>query len=280
MATKKKKGMNVELNNFDFDEQDIARMQQERAGAAERVAKFNKDFEPTGSAFKDTGLLSGTSRDIKTMRTIDTFLDKAADRAATVRAQDAGLEVERGKIGVDKTRNTLFGKQIDNQFELGKGELILGKGELDINRAILDMQQDRYKNVTKPSDKLSLAERAATARVGAAESGFELSEDLFKETSKYLKDGKPAEAGAVATPATPAPLDPLTSSTKIPQSFGYEPYPDVLESAPITNYGKGILPQIGGSAVEGIKLLGRTAARITAKDPLSPSRRYKRKVNK
>lgn len=279
MATKKKKGMNVELQDFDFDEQDIARMQQERAGAAERVAKFNKDFEPTGSAFKDTGLLSGTSRDIKTMRTIDTFLDKAADRAATVRAQDAGLEVERGKIGVDKTRNTLFGRQIDNQFELGKGELTLGKGELDINRAVLAMQQDRYNTVTKPSDKLSLAERAATARVGTAEAGFELSEDLFKETSKYLKDGKPAEASAAA--ATPkVALDPLASSTNVQQFAGYEPYPDILEAAPITNYGKGILPQIGGSAVEGIKLLGRTAARITAKDPLSPSRRYKRKVNK
>ena len=279
MATKKKKGMNVELNDFDFDEQDIARMQQERDGAAERVAKFNKDFEPTGSAFKDTGLLSGTSRDIKTMRTADAFLDKAADRAATVRAQDAGLEVERGKIGVDKTRNTLFGRQLDNQMELGIGELTLGKGELDINRAVLNMQQDRYNNVTKPSDRMSLAERAATARVGTAEAGFELSEDLFKETSKYLKDGKPAESSAAAV-APKVALDPLVSSTNAQQFAGYEPYPDILEAAPITNYGKGILPQIGGSAVEGIKLLGRTAARITAKDPLSPSRRYKRKVNK
>lgn len=214
MATKKKKGMNVELNDFDFDEQDIARMQQERAGAAERVAKFNKDFEPTGSAFKDTGLLSGTSRDIKTMRTADAFLDKAADRAATVRAQDAGLEVERGKIGVDKTRNTLFGRQIDNQFELGKGELILGKGELDINRAILSMQQDRYNNVTKPSDRLSMAERAATARVGTAEAGFELSDDLFDETSKYLKDGKPVSTDPVATPA----LTPTTSAVLEPEN--------------------------------------------------------------
>lgn len=280
MAEKKKKGMNVELQDFDFDEQDIARLQQERAGAAERVAKFNKDFEPTGSAFKDTGLLSGTSRDVKTIRTIDTLLDKAADRKATVRAQDAGLEVERGKIGVDQTRNTLFGRQLDNQMELGLKDFELGKGELDINRAVLSMQQDRYNNVTKPSDRLSMAERAATARVGTAEAGFELSDNLFKETEKYLKAGKPTEASAVAAPATPVALDPLTSNDNTPQFFGYEPYPDILEAAPITSYGKGILPQIGGSAVEGIKLLGRTAARITAKDPLSPSRRYKRKVNK
>lgn len=280
MATKKKKGMNVELNDFDFDEQDVERIQQERAGAAGRVAKFAKGFNPTGSAFKDTNLLSGTSRDVKTMRTMDALLDKAADRAATVRAQDAGLEVERGKIGVDAVRNTIFDKQVGNQMELGLKDLELGKGELDIDRAVLAMQQDRYNNTTKLSDKLSLAERAAGARVGAANAGFELSDSIFKETSKYLKDGKPAKTDAVASPATPVALDPLVSSTKVPKFYGYEPYPDVLEAAPITHYGKGILPQIGGAAVEGIKLLGRTASRITAADPLSPSRRYRRKVNK
>lgn len=205
MATKKKKGMNVELNDFDFDEQDVARMQQERAVAADRVAKFTKDFEPTGSAFKDTNLLSGTSRDIKTMRTMDALLDKAADRAATVRAQDAGLEVERGKIGVDQTRNTLFGRQIDNQMELGLKDLDLAEGELGINKAVLSMQQDRYNNVTKPSDRLSMAERAATARVGTAAAGFELSDNLFKETEKYLKDGKPVSTDPVAAPIPTTP---------------------------------------------------------------------------
>ena len=206
MTTKKKKGMNIELNDFDFDEQDVARMQQERAGAADRVAKFTKDFEPTGSAFKDTNLLSGTSRDVKTMRTMDALLDKAADRAATVRAQDAGLEVERGKIGIDKTRNTLFRRQLDNQMELGVGDLTLRKGALDIDRAILGMQKDRYNNVTKPSDMMSLAERAVTTRVGIEEAGFELSDDLFAETSRYLKEDKPAEADSVAMPTnTPAP---------------------------------------------------------------------------
>lgn len=273
MAEKKKKGMNVELQDFDFDEQDIARIQQERAGHAEKVAQFKRDFVPTGSAFKDTAAMSGTSRDVKMMMHYDDLLNKAADRKATVRSQDAGLEVERGKIGVEQTRNTIFDKQIDNQIEFEKGEL-------DINKAILSMQQDRYNNITKPSDRLSMAERAAAARVGTAEAGFELSDNLFKETEKYLKGGKPVKTDAVASPTTPVALDPLASSTKVPQFSGYEPYPDVLEAAPITHYGKDILPQIGGSAVEGIKLLGRTAARITAADPLSPSRRYKRKVNK
>jgi hypothetical protein len=189
MATKKKKGMNVELNDFDFDEQDIARMQQERAGAAERVAKFNKDFEPTGSAFKDTGLLSGTSRDIKTMRTADTFLDKAADRAATVRAQDAGLEVERGKIGVDKTRNTLFGRQLDNQMELGTGELTLKKGELDLNKDIFRQTSDRYKKYGEVADKLNTRKLAMETQVIGDEFGLE-GDDITKGMAgKYLGKG-------------------------------------------------------------------------------------------
>jgi len=208
MAEKKKKGMNVELQDFDFDEQDIARIQQERAGHAEKVAQFKRDFVPTGSAFKDTAAMSGTSRDVKMMMHYDSLLDKAADRKATVRAQDAGLEVERGKIGVDQTRNTLFGRQIDNQMELGLKDLDLAEGELGINKAVLAMQQDRYNNVTKPSDRLSMAERAANARVGTAEAGFELSDDLFDETSKYLKDGKPASTDSVATPT----LTPTTTS--------------------------------------------------------------------
>ena len=270
-AAKRKKG-EVEIGDFDLDALDVSTIRNERTQAAKRVDAFNQNFTPTGDVFKDIDLLSGTSRDVKSIRQADLLLDKAADRAATVRGQDAGLEVERGKIAVDTKRNDLFGKQIDGQLELGMGEL-------DINKAVLGMQQDRYNNVTRPSDKLSLAERAASTRVGAAEAGFELSDDLFKETSKYLKDGKPAEASAVATPTTVA-LDPLAARTNIPQSSGYEPYPDILEAAPITNYGAGMLSQLGGSAVEGVKLIGRTAARIGRLDPLSPSRRYKRKVNK
>lgn len=272
MAAKKKNGAEVQFGDFDLDKVDVERIRNERAGAAERVATFNQSFTPTGDAFKDTGRMSGTSRDVKSMRQADLLLDKASDRGATVRGQDIQLELGQGELGIAQTRNTLFGKQIDDQMKLGSGEL-------DINKAVLGMQQDRYNNVTRPADKLAMAERAATARVGTAEAGFELSDDLFKETSKYLKDGKPAEVSAVATPTTVA-LDPLTARTNIPQSSGYEPYPDILEAAPITNYGAGVLSQLGGSAVEGVKLIGRTAARIGRLDPLSPSRRYKRKVNK
>jgi hypothetical protein len=231
------------------------------------------------------------------MRQADLLLDRAADRGVAVRGQDIQLELGRGEIGVNTERNRINEKGIDVQKELGLGELEvnrdrnrihekgidkqyeLGKGELNLNQDIFLQQAARYRKYGEPADKLTMAERAATARVGAAESGFELSEDLFKETSKYLKDGKPTESSATAA-APKVALDPLVSSTNVQQFAGYEPYPDILEAAPITYYGKGILQQIGGSAVEGIKLIGRTAARITAKDPLSPSRRYKRKVNK
>ncbi len=189
MATKKKKGMNVELNDFDFDEQDVARMQQERAGAADRVAKFTKDFEPTGSAFKDTNLLSGTSRDVKTMRTMDALLDKAADRAATVRGQDAGLEVERGKIGVDTVRNTIFDKQVGNQMELGLKDFELGKGELDLNKDIFGMTRDRYNKYGETADKLNVRKLAMETQVIGDEFGLEEGDVTKGIAGEYLGKG-------------------------------------------------------------------------------------------
>lgn len=268
-------------------------VQYEADSSQARVDDYFRKNPMTGDPFKDIGGLLATRDDRNRAIAARKSLDAAADRDVTMRGQDVTKELGLGEIGVRKDANNVarMGHQLGFDAEMGRTaayergqnqQFELGKGELDINRAVLGMQQDRYDNVTKVSDRLSLAEKAAGARVGAAESGFELSDDLFKETSKYLKDGKPAEGSKVAAPtSTPAAaLDPLTSSTKVQQFSGYEPYPDVLEAAPITHYGKGILPQIGGSAVEGIKLLGRTAARITAADPLSPSRRYKRKVNK
>ena len=244
------------------------RMQQEADASQARVDDYFKKNPMTGDVFQDIGGLLATREDRKRATKAMEYMEAEEERGVTRREQDIGLELGRGELGI--------------RADVNKINKELGLGELDINRSVLSMQQDRYNNVTKPSDRLSMAERAATARVGTAEAGFELSDDLFKETSKYLKNGKPAEGSKVAAPmSTPAAaLDPLTSATKVQQFSGYEPYPDVLEAAPITHYGKGILPQIGGAAVEGIKLLGRTAARITAADPLSPSRRYKRKVNK
>ena len=266
-------------------------IQYEADSSQARVDDYFRKNPMTGDPFKDIGGLLATRDDRNRAIAARKSLDTAADRDVTMRGQDITKELGLGEIGVRKDANNVarMGHQLGFVAEMGRTaayergqnqQFELGKGELDINRAVLSMQQDRYNNVTKVSDRLSLAEKAAGARVGATDAGFELSDALFKETSKYLKDGKPVKTGAVASPATTVALDPSVSSTKVPQFSGYEPYPDVLEAAPITHYGKGILPQIGGSAVEGIKLLGRTAARITAADPLSPSRRYKRKVNK
>ena len=195
MTEKKKKGMNVELNDFDFDEQDIARAQQERAGHAEKVAQFKKDFVPTGSAFKDTAAMSGTSRDVKMMMHYDALLDKAADRKATVRAQDAGLEVERGKIGVDKTRNTLFGRQIDSQMELGVGDLTLRKGVLDLDKDIFGMTKDRYDKYGEVADKLNTRRLAMETQVIGDEFGLE-----GDGITKGMAGGYLGEGDSVAKP--------------------------------------------------------------------------------
>ena len=65
------------IDDFDLpDEVQVRRLEQERAGAADRVATFNSNFVPTGSAFKDTSALSGTSRDVKRTREIDTLLEQ------------------------------------------------------------------------------------------------------------------------------------------------------------------------------------------------------------
>jgi len=265
MATKKKKGMNVELNDFDFDEQDIARMQQERAGAAERVAKFNKDFEPTGSAFNDTGLLSGTSRDIKTMRTIDTFLDKAADRAATVRAQDAGLEVERGKIGVDTARNTIFDKQIDNQMELGLKDIDLGKGELDLNKDIFKQTSDRYKKYGEPADIMNLTEKAAGIREGLGDIGLEMGDETMSSVNRFIK------GDSVAKPSQTTMIDEAqTMYNQVPEQF-----PNSVTGLPTLSYeSKGVSP-IFQAANLGV-MLGKKINRAATPARSSLRRRIKK----
>lgn len=248
------------------------RMQQEADASQARVDDYFKKNPMTGNVFQDIGGLLATREDRKRATKAREYMEAEEGRGVTRREQDIGLELGRGELGI--------------RADVNKINKELGLGELDINKSILSMQQDRYNNITKPSDKLSMAERAAGARIGAAEAGFELSDNLFKETSKYLKDGKPAGANSVAAPAASA-VTPTTSTAvdslaaaDAPAFSGYAPYPDILEATPITHYGKGIIPQIGGAAVEGVKLLGRTAASIPISTPFSTPRRYKRKVNK
>ena len=264
-------------------------IQSEADSSQAKVDEYFRKNPMTGDPFKDIGGLLATRGDRDRATAARKSLDSAADRNVTMRGQDITKELGLGEIAVKKDANQVarMGHALDFTADTGrtaayeKGQnqqFELGKGELDLNKNIFNQTAERYKKYGEPADVMSLTEKAAGVRAGAADAGFELSDHVFKETSKYLKDGKQAEPSAVAA-APKVALDPLASSTNVRQFSGYAPYPDILEAAPITNYGKGILPQIGGSAVEGIKLLGRTAARITAADPLSPSRMYKRKVN-
>ena len=205
MAEKRKKGSAVEFGDFDMDEATINRIKSERAESADRVARFNSTFVPTGSAFKDTSALSGTSRDVKNMRQADLLLDKAADRGVAVRGQDIQLELGRGELGVNREKNRISEKGIDVTRELGLVELEvnrdrnrisekgidrqyeLGKGELNLNQDIFAQQVSRYRKYGEPADLFALTERAANTRVGAEQAGLELSDDLLKATEKYLK---------------------------------------------------------------------------------------------
>lgn len=241
MAEKRKKGSAVEFGDFDMDEATINRIKAERAESADRVARFNSTFVPTGSAFKDTSAFSGTSRDVKNMRQADLLLDKAADRGAVVRGQDIQLELGRGEIGVNTERNRINEKGIDVQKELGLGELDvnrdrnrisekgidkqfeLGKGELNLNQDIFLQQAARYRKYGEPADLFALTERAANTKIGAAEAGLELSDSLTKETEKYLKgESKKPESVAAPIPmntTVPEELAPVSRASIIGQYF-------------------------------------------------------------
>lgn len=178
MAEKRKKGSAVEFGDFDMDEATINRIKAERAESADRVARFNSTFVPTGSAFKDTSAFSGTSRDVKNMRQADLLLDKAADRGVVVRGQDIQLELGRGEIGVNRDKNRISEKGIDVTRELGLGELDvnreknriiekaydqhfkLGEGELQLNRDVFDQGVARYNKYGEPMDKLNVSQKA------------------------------------------------------------------------------------------------------------------------
>lgn len=182
MAPEKKKRP---IDDFELpDAVQVNRLEQERAGAADRVATFNANFVPTGSAFKDTGMLSGTSRDVKRTREIDALLDKSSDRAVTMRGQNVQYDLGLGEIDVNKDRNRINEKGIDVTRELGMGEL-------GLNKDIFGATQERYKKYGEPADQLGVARMAAETRAGYEELGYELPEALTEFNSKYI--GKTAE---------------------------------------------------------------------------------------
>jgi len=185
MVAKKKK----EINDFEMpNAEDLALLKQERAGSAERVAQFNKDFVPTGSAFKDTGLMSGTSRDIKRTREIDTLFSKASDRQATTRGQDMEFTSQAGNIAMNQDRNRIMEKQGDQTFKLGEGEL-------GLQQDMFGATKERYERVGKRSDDLNLMRLSAEVAGGYDDLGFERPEMLQDITKEY---------GGVAKPEAPA----------------------------------------------------------------------------
>lgn len=185
MAEKKKK---TEVNDFEMpNAEDIDLLKQERAGSAARVAQFNKDFVPTGSAFKDTGVMSGTSRDVKRTREIDALFSKAADRQATTRGQDMDFTSNAGTIAMNQDRTRVMEKQGDQQFQLGEGELAFNKG-------IFDATQDRYNKIGVHSDKLNLAKLSAEVTGGFADIGLDPSENIKSITEQYGSVAKPTPA--------------------------------------------------------------------------------------
>ena len=202
MAAKKKNGAEVQFGDFDLDKVDVERIRNERAGAAERVATFNQSFTPTGDAFKDTGKMSGTSRDVKSMRQADLLLDNASDRGATVRGQDIQLELGRGELGVNTERNRITEKAYDQNYEVEKGGL-------GLNRDIFDQSVARYKKYGEPMDKINTTNAAIKSKYVADEIGIKGGTAFNGLTPEFY--ASPKEEVAKAPETTQAAMQNLLS---------------------------------------------------------------------
>jgi hypothetical protein len=241
MAEKKKK----EIADFEMPTaEDLARINEERTGAAARVAEFNKTYVPTGSAFKNMALKSGTSRDIKMMMHADNLLSKSADRQKDTRGQDMEFTSQAGNIAMSQDRNRIMEKGGDQQFKLGEGEL-------DFNRGIFDATQERYRKYGEASDILNLGVQAARAGVEFDEYGIELTPEM-----KKLREG----TAGVAKPEGAAPIgEDSIFYNKIPDAV-QDTTPDWLKPMDYRNYNTTGVPAIDvtlGALNEGAKSLFR-----------------------
>ena len=176
-ATPKKKRP---IDSFEIpDAEEIEMLKQERTLSADRVARFNKEFVPTGSAFKDTAALSGTSRDVKRMAAIDNILQRSADREVTMRGQNVQYDLGVGEIEVNKERNRITEKGYDQHHEVGMGEL-------QLNRDIFDRTKERYDKYGEPLDKLGVARAAAGTQATFDDLGYEMPTVLEEFRPKYV----------------------------------------------------------------------------------------------
>lgn len=246
MAAKKKNVAGVQFGDFDLDKIDVERIRNERAGAAERVATFNQSFTPTGDAFKDTGRMSGTSRDVKNIRVADALLDRAADRGATVRGQDVELELGRGELGVNTERNRITEKYYDQNYEVEKGGL-------GLNRDIFDQSVARYNKYGEPMDKINTTNAAMKSQYVSDEIGIKTGkafetlapEFLNGDGVKVAKPTKIMEEADIQYNNVPDEQRPdFDSSTA---------FPEYLRKKDYSQYQTPLL----GALNEGVKSLGR-----------------------
>lgn len=239
--TKKKK----EAGDFELpNAENLETLKQERAASAEKVAQFKSNFVPTGSAFKDTGALSGTSRDVKRTREIDTLFSKAADRQATTRGQDMEFTSNAGVIDMNRDRTRVMEKQGDQQFKLGEGEL-------GLNQDIFNTTQERYKKYGEKGDQINLG-------MQAARSGVEL-DDYGLEPNDFVNGVRGTVAG-VAKPESKALIDENSIYyNKIPDA-PTDDTPDWLKPMDYRKYNTTGVPAIDvtlGALNEGSKSLMR-----------------------
>lgn len=248
-----------------------------------RVDDYFRKNPMTGDPFKDIGGLLATREDRNRSSQARKYMDEEAGREVTTRGQDIQFELGRGEIGVNTERNRINEKGIDVQKELGLGELEvnrdrnrvtekgidkqfdLGQGELGLNKDIFDQTVKRYNEVGRPADLFNLTEKAAGVKVGAAESGLELSDSLVAETEKYFRGG-PAKK-------TAAPVDEsgIYFDKVLPQ------FPDKITGIPtLAPESSGVSP-IFQAANLGV-MAGKAINRL-ATPPRSSIRRKVRKVN-
>jgi len=196
MAEKKK------VTDYALSEQDFANIRQSRSDSINRIAKFNEEFKPTGSAFKDTTAMSPTSRDIKNVRFADDLLSKAATLATQQSATDMQYDLGKQQVQADLTKANIqdkvgmaqVGAEQAKTNMLAKAqadELGVKQGMLDLESKQFDLMKDSYNTSIAPSNKLSLATKAANMYDTFADVGLEPGTALDEFTPSLVRKKKP-----------------------------------------------------------------------------------------
>lgn len=177
-------------------------LKQERMGAQERVAQFNKNNPMTGNAFKDMDLRYATKTDRKKIKEIDGMLQQQIANNLTSRGQDIHRELGLGEIDVNKERNRLTGRgqDFEKEIEMRKADVTaqgyqqhydVGMAEVGLNRDVFDMTKQRYEEFGRKGDELALMRSAATTKSAFEDFGFEPGSAFDKMSPEYIGVPKP-----------------------------------------------------------------------------------------